>query len=66
VKLVPGDGYGRVRKRRTSADGRFRFRSVTPSGLVEVRAKRAGLGRDVKTVDVTGEAPAFDVSLALR
>ena len=66
VKLVPADGYGRVRKRRTSADGRFKFRSVTPSGFVEVRARRAGLGRDEKTVDVTGEAPAFDVSLALR
>jgi hypothetical protein len=66
VKLVPLDGYGRVRKRRTSADGRFRFRSVTPSGPVEVRAKRAGIGRDVKIVDVAGESPAFDVALTLR
>jgi hypothetical protein len=66
VKIVPADGFGRIRKRRAGADGRFRFRSVSPSGELEVRAKRSGLGRAAQLLDVAADSLVFDISLSLR
>jgi hypothetical protein len=66
VKIIPADGFGRVRKRRAGFDGRFQFRSVTPSGLIKVRANRAGVGHGEAILEMTADSLIFDLPVSLR
>jgi hypothetical protein len=63
VRLVPMDG-GRVKRRRTDAEGRFEFANTIPRGDHRVRARRRGVG--AATVGVYVDLAQLDVDVALE
>jgi hypothetical protein len=56
---------GRVMRRRTRADGAFRFRPVLPSGSYRIVAAGDTLGRAEQTIEVDAGSLVADVELAL-
>jgi hypothetical protein len=65
VRLVPDDGT-RPLRRRTHADGSFRFSTVLPSGGYRVIARRADLGRAETSIEVTVDSLEAEVALELE
>jgi hypothetical protein len=65
VKLVPLDG-SRKKRRRTGADGRFRFGRVLPVGIHELRVRKVGVGTAVEPIyiDLDQLFAEVDVTLA--
>jgi hypothetical protein len=65
VLLAPSDG-SHVMRRRTRADGTFRFRPVLPSGGYELTARRRGVGSAAQDVEVLPDALLADAQLELE